>query len=107
MTAPLFLLAPGALDGVVPGGEVVLTGAEARHAGASMRLAAGEEVLVAAAATDDVRVRVEELTPEPASTPRLVLVQALSKGDRDLMAVQAATELGVCLLYTSPSPRDS
>ena len=47
MTAPLFLLAPGALDGVVPGGEVVLTGTEARHAGASMRLAAGEEVLVA------------------------------------------------------------
>ena len=107
MTAPLFLLAPGALDGVVPGGEVVLTGAEARHAGASMRLAAGEEVLVAdgvgarargtvaAAAPDEVRVRVEELTPERVSTPRLVLVQALSKGDRDLMAVQAATELGV------------
>ncbi|MDO4238668.1 16S rRNA (uracil(1498)-N(3))-methyltransferase [Micrococcus sp.] len=107
MTAPLFLLDPGALDGVAPGAEVALTGTEARHAGASMRLVPGEEVLVAdgtgarargtvaSAAADEVRVRIEELTPEPAPAPRLVLVQALSKGDRDLMAVQAATELGV------------
>ena len=31
----------------------------------------------------------------PAATPRLVLVQALAKGDRDELAVQAAAELGV------------
>ena len=31
----------------------------------------------------------------PAPRPRLVLVQALAKGDRDELAVQAATELGV------------
>jgi 16S rRNA (uracil1498-N3)-methyltransferase len=32
---------------------------------------------------------------EPESAPRLTLVQALAKGDRDELAVQAATELGV------------
>ncbi|MET0990316.1 MAG: 16S rRNA (uracil(1498)-N(3))-methyltransferase, partial [Glaciihabitans sp.] len=36
-----------------------------------------------------------ELTDEVAPEPRLVLVQALAKGDRDELAVQAATELGV------------
>ncbi|MDY6055438.1 16S rRNA (uracil(1498)-N(3))-methyltransferase [Micrococcus sp.] len=107
MTAPLFLLAPGDLDAAVPGSEAEVTGAEARHAAAAMRLAPGEEVLLADgtgayaqgtvvdAAPTLLRVRLERLGHEPDPAPRLVLVQALAKGDRDLMAVQAATELGV------------
>lgn len=107
MTAPLFLLDAGALAGVAPGAEVTFTGAEARHAAASMRLGAGESVLVADgsgarascvvvdAAPSAVTVRVESLEHDAAPRPALVLVQALAKGDRDLMAVQASTELGV------------
>ena len=107
MTAPLFHLEPGALAGASAGAEVVFDGAEARHAAAAMRLAPGEAVLLAdgsgtlghgtvlAAAPDAVSVRLDAVAEEPAPTPALVLVQALAKGDRDLMAVQAAVELGV------------
>lgn len=107
MTAPLFHAAPGALEGLAAGASVTLTGAEARHAGAAMRLAPGESVLVAdgsgrrghgtvlAASAEAVEIRLDAVDEEPAPAPRLVLVQALAKGDRDLMAVQAATELGV------------
>ena len=42
-----------------------------------------------------VTVRIESRQDEPAPVRRLVLVQALAKGDRDELAVQAATELGV------------
>ncbi len=107
MTAPLFHLAAGALEGAAAGATVTLTGSEARHAAAAMRLAPGESVLVAdgsgrrghgtvlAASPDAVDVRLDEVDEEPDPAPRLVLVQALAKGDRDLMAIQAAVELGV------------
>ncbi|GEP47661.1 16S rRNA (uracil(1498)-N(3))-methyltransferase [Microbacterium saccharophilum] len=89
------------------GGEVVLTGAEAHHAAAVRRVRVGEEVTVgdgrgvrlsgaveeAAPARVTVRVTARTVTEPP--RPRLVLVQALAKGDRDELAVQAATELGV------------
>jgi 16S rRNA (uracil1498-N3)-methyltransferase len=42
-----------------------------------------------------VDVRVTERVAHAAPVPRIVLVQALAKGDRDELAVQAATELGV------------
>lgn len=89
------------------GDEVVLTGGEAHHAAQVRRLRAGEAVTVgdgrgvwlegeAVSVTPKqvvVRVGSRMLTPEPSA--RLVLVQALAKGDRDELAVQAATELGV------------
>ena len=107
MTAPLFHLEPGALAGAAAGAEIVFGGPEARHAAAAMRLAPGEAVLLAdgsgvrghgtvlAAAPDSVSVRLDGVDEEPAPAPALVLVQALAKGDRDLLAVQAAVELGV------------
>ena len=42
-----------------------------------------------------VEVRVSVRSEEPAPHPRIVLAQALAKGDRDELAVQAACELGV------------
>ncbi|MFN8076117.1 MAG: 16S rRNA (uracil(1498)-N(3))-methyltransferase [Kineosporiaceae bacterium] len=107
MTAPLFLLPAGALDGVRPGEEVLVDGAEGRHAVAVRRLVPGEPADVAdgvgrlvrgevtRAERDALTVRalaVEEV-PEPA--PRFVLVQALAKGGRDEQAVETCTELGV------------
>lgn len=91
-----------------PVGAVVrLTGPDARHASTVSRVRAGEhlrlgdgaglvvegEVLEASAQEVALRVAAVERHPEPA--PRIVLVQALAKGDRDELAVQAATELGV------------
>ncbi|QCU78008.1 16S rRNA (uracil(1498)-N(3))-methyltransferase [Citricoccus sp. SGAir0253] len=107
MSHPLFYAGPGALTGTRPGDAVVLTGAEARHAAQSMRLGVGEHLDVAdgsgrrvtatvrSADADRLEATAEQVTDEPAPRPELVLVQALAKGDRDLMGVQAATELGV------------
>ena len=107
MTAPLFHLSPGALDGVGPGSVVTVTGAEAHHAATVMRLAPGEQVqlsdtahrridgVVVSSAAGELGVEVRTVDDEPAVLPRLVLVQALAKEKRDLQAVESATELGV------------
>lgn len=89
-------------------GDVVsLTGAEAKHAAVVRRLRVGEAVTVGdgagvwlAGVAEEVspalvEVRVSERVVHPAPSPRIVLVQALAKGDRDELAVQAACELGV------------
>ncbi|MFT4214144.1 MAG: RsmE family RNA methyltransferase [Microbacterium sp.] len=88
------------------GDTAVLTGAEAHHAVAVRRVRVGEEVtvgdgagvwltgVVEAAERGRVVVRVRSRDEIAAAAPRLVLVQALAKGDRDELAVQAATELG-------------
>lgn len=89
-------------------GEVVaLVGAEAKHAAVVRRVRVGEpitlgdgagvwldgEVVSAVPALVEVRVLTRREDPRP--DPRIVLVQALAKGDRDELAVQAACELGV------------
>lgn len=107
MSNPLFYAEHGALAPIRVGDTAVLTGGEARHAAQVMRLAPGEWADVAdgtgrrvrgpvvSAAPDRLEVTAESVTDEPAPAPELVLVQALAKGDRDLLAVQTATELGI------------
>ncbi|WP_035928451.1 16S rRNA (uracil(1498)-N(3))-methyltransferase [Kocuria rosea] len=107
MSLPVFKVEPGRLAGLGPGAALTVTGPEARHAVTVRRLAPGERLeLVDGAGTratgelragdrDSMEVGVVSVTTEPARTPRLVLVQALAKGDRDLLAVETATELGV------------
>ena len=102
----LHFVADGATDAAV-GGVLVLTGAEAHHAAVVRRVRSGEPVTVGDGrgvwldgecedvTPKEVTVRVTARRVEPQPTPRLVLVQALAKGDRDELAVQAATELGV------------
>lgn len=102
---PLHFLVDDAHQG--PGETVVLTGAEAHHAAAVRRVRAGEEVTVGdgrgrwltgeieAATPREVVVRVRSRDDVAPPARRLVLVQALAKGDRDELAIQAATELGV------------
>lgn len=106
MTAPVFLAEPGDLDALAAGGSYLLAGAEGRHAGVVQRRAPGERVDVVdgagrrlvgeveAVGPDGVRLRVRELVVEPVPAPRLLLVQALAKGDRDELAIEAATEVG-------------
>jgi len=107
VTHQLFLGEPSAVAGAVVGASLLLDGDEGRHAATVVRIRPGERYFVADGAgrralleaTDVdrawVRGRVIEVSDEAEPAPRLVLVQALAKGDRDEQAVEAATELGV------------
>lgn len=107
MTAALFLLPGDAGAAWVPGAVLALTGEEGRHAADVARVRTGEQILIGdgagvlAHATVDtvargrIDARVQRVATHARREPELVLVQALAKGDRDLMAVESATELGV------------
>lgn len=94
-------------DDAVVGGDIVLEGAEAKHvvsvsrtrAGDALRVTNGSGLVVdgavQSAEPSRVVVRVDAVTRVERPHPRIVLVQALAKGDRDELAVQAAVELGV------------
>lgn len=102
----LHFLVENSSDAAV-GDLVSLTGAEAKHAAVVRRLRVGEAVTVGDGAgvwltgvaeevsPSRVEVRVSVRSEESAPHPRIVLAQALAKGDRDELAVQAACELGV------------
>jgi 16S rRNA (uracil1498-N3)-methyltransferase len=89
------------------GDSVTLTGAEAHHAATVRRVRVDERVTVGdgrgawltgsieSVAPREVVVRIDGRTEVSAPHPRVILVQALAKGDRDELSVQAATELGV------------
>ncbi|KGN34636.1 16S rRNA methyltransferase [Knoellia sinensis KCTC 19936] len=107
MSLHLYLVAGGTLDGTRVGDVVVLDGSEGRHAATVKRTQPGEHLRLADGAgrlvtgevesveRDRLTLRVEIVEDVPVPSPRLVLVQALAKGDRDDQAIEAATELGV------------
>lgn len=88
-------------------GGVSIRGDEARHAATVSRARVGERIgigngrgliawgAIASLSAAEVEIEVDEIEEIPSAVPRIVLVQALAKGDRDELAVQAATELGV------------
>jgi 16S rRNA (uracil1498-N3)-methyltransferase len=89
------------------GGIVTVRGAEAKHIATVARTRVGERLLVGngrgllvggtaeSVAPAAVELRVDEVRVADAVRPRILLAQALAKGDRDELAIQAATELGV------------
>lgn len=95
------------LGAVVPGGTVTLSGDEARHAVTVARVRVGERIaigdgggtllhgVVSSTGARELELTVDEVVTEEPPSPSITLVQALAKGDRDELAVQAATELGV------------
>ncbi|MGH3568715.1 MAG: 16S rRNA (uracil(1498)-N(3))-methyltransferase [Pseudonocardia sp.] len=102
-TAPLFLV-----DAVPDAGAgYVLDGPEGRHAATVKRLRPGEVVLltdgqgalahamVQATDRDRVDLLLTRRSTLPAPAPRMLLAQALVKGDRGELAVELATEAGV------------
>ncbi len=107
MTAPVFLADPGTLEALGSGARYVLQGAEARHAGVVQRRRPGERVdvvdgagvrlecVIAAVEPSRLELDVVVRVDEPGPRVSLVLVQALAKGDRDELAIEAATEVGV------------
>lgn len=85
----------------------MLDGQEGRHAATVRRLAPGEradvtdgrgllaECVVTAAAPGLLELAVVRRRAEPAPEPRVVVVQAIPKGDRGELAVEIMTEVGV------------
>jgi len=107
VTDPLFFADVERLRAATIGEVFELDGAEGHHAATVRRLMAGEKLdlsdgagLVFAATVKAVRgnaLQVELLTRSvfEAHKPRITVVQALAKGDRDELAVQTMTEVGV------------
>jgi 16S rRNA (uracil1498-N3)-methyltransferase len=103
LTAPLFLVEPGALSA----DRVVLDGPEGHHAADVRRLTVGEHLdvgdgagTIVSGTVAEVRrgvvvVDVQSRRQLPAPAPRFVVVQAAAKGGRDTDAVEAMTEVGV------------
>ncbi|GAB2748131.1 16S rRNA (uracil(1498)-N(3))-methyltransferase [Nocardioides pakistanensis] len=95
------------LAGLAVGDPVELGGDEARHAVVVRRIRVGEQVAlsdgagttvvvdVAATGKTTLSGTVTEVHRHPAETPRLVVVQAIPKGDRGELAVEMLTEVGV------------
>jgi 16S rRNA (uracil1498-N3)-methyltransferase len=102
VTPPVFLVAE-----LPPGPSAVLDGPEGRHAATVRRLRAGEELVlsdgsgararcvVTEARKDALALEVVERWTVPEPAVRVVLAQALVKGDRGELAVELATEAGV------------
>jgi 16S rRNA (uracil1498-N3)-methyltransferase len=107
MTNPIFYANHAELAALAQHDEYLLVGPEGRHATTVKRLAAGEPVdladgaglrlacTVVAAVPGELTVRVDAVDREDAPTSPMVLVQALAKGDRDELAIETSTELGV------------
>ena len=101
-TAPLFLV-----DALPAGDTAVLDGPEGRHAATVKRLREGEGLLLAdgrgglahavvtAVGKDALQLEVVDRRTVAAPAPRVLLAQALVKGDRGELAVELATEAGV------------
>lgn len=102
MTAPVFYLASVSADALVVDGD------DGRHAVTVRRLRVGERVDVSDGAGNVAECVVASAEPPstlrlavvgrravPPPSPRLVVVQALAKGDRAEDAVEAMTEVGV------------
>ncbi len=105
MSLPVFH-SPQAAEAVA-GSALTLGEDVAGHAVRVRRIGPGEEIdvvdghgvrargTVSTASATALVLDVTEVTRTPEHGPRLVLVQALAKGDRDLQAIEAATEIGV------------
>lgn len=102
MTAPVFLLRP------LPAADrLTLDGPEGRHAATVRRLRAGERVdvtdgrgelaecIVVDAGRDRLELAVSRRVSAAEPSPRIVVVQALVKGERSELAVELLTEVGV------------
>jgi len=104
VSAPLFLVPR---DRLTAEGRVLLDGPEGRHAATVRRIGVGERVdladgsglvcecVVTMAGRATLELQVSRRYELPPSAPRLVVVQALPKGDRGELAVELMTEVGV------------
>ena len=104
MTAPVFMVPAGTALAV--GHTVRVSGDEGRHAATVKRMRVNEAIdvcdgngsrasgVVLETGKDWVDVAIEVVTVEPPRDPRLLVAQALAKGDRVDTAVEVLTEIG-------------
>lgn len=108
MSAPVFIADEALLATAVPGGRIVVLGPDARHAVTVLRIRVGEVVelvdgagrrarggVVAATAPDRLEIEVASVVDEPLPEPRLVVAQAIAKGEHAELAVDLMTQIGV------------
>ena len=105
MSLPVFV--HPALAGLVAGAGVELAGDEARHAVVVKRIRVGERVAltdgagttatctVTATSKSSLAATVDTVATAEPELPRVVVVQAIPKGDRGELAVEMLTEVGV------------
>lgn len=105
MVEPLFFAAIGT-DTTI-GSTFVLSGPEAKHALSARRMGIGEALAisdgrgliirgkVSKVTGSSLEIEVEKVEQLEAPETKIYLVQALAKGDRDELAIQACTELGI------------
>ena len=105
MSLPVFYV--GSLTDAAEGGTVEVAGEEARHAVVVRRIRVGEQIALTDGAGTSVVTEVVSTSKSALSTrvlsvsrsepesPRLVVVQAIPKGDRGELAVEMLTEVGV------------
>jgi len=103
VSAPVFLLADVALRA---GATVVLDGTEGRHAATVQRLSIGERLVltdgkgtsadgtVTRTARDLLEIEIDHVVTTPPPEPRIVVAQALPKGERGELSVATMTEVG-------------
>jgi 16S rRNA (uracil1498-N3)-methyltransferase len=113
MVEPLFRF-DGAL---IEGALVDLAGSEGHHAASVRRMRVGEGIVLTDGAglrargsvvvvqSKQLSIKIIEVKFETHTQPDFVLVQAIAKGDRDEMAIQACTELGVARIRPWQSNR--
>lgn len=107
LTPPVVLTGAGMLDSHGPGSRYVLEGVQVRRVGVLQRRRGGQRVDVVDGGGVRLRCEIEDTQPgrlvltvlervvEPPPGVRLVLVQALTMGQPDELAIEAATEAGV------------
>ena len=105
MTLPVFLA--DAVTGAPVGAELVLDGDEGRHAATVKRIRAGEQIVlgdgagtsatctVTGTTKSSLTVRVDDVVFANRTTPLVIVVQAIPKGDRGELAVEMLTEIDV------------
>ena len=104
MVLPLFY--SNDLGSVKTGSTFLLSGSEGKHAAVVRRMRVGEGIqvsngnglrvigVVSEVFASELSIKVSDVVEEALPELRISLVQALAKGDRDELAIQAATELG-------------
>lgn len=105
MVEPLFFAAIG--SDTVAGSAFTLGGTEAKHAVSVRRMTVGEAIAVSDGSglkirgkvskvqKDTLEISVESVDALAEPQTKIFLFQALAKGDRDELAIQACTELGL------------
>jgi len=108
VTRPVHVVPPDVLQNANTGDVITLGGSEGRHASTVRRIRVGEQLdvvdgegaraLVTVTAVVDastLELSVENVARDEVVEPRVVVVQALAKGDRGETAVETLTEVGV------------